>query len=110
MLGWSTLNVQRIAVHCGSAFVLSELESVNFIGRNYNGLWLGDLYTDCHLSPGYEALADALLRHTTACLHHPPVARPDKRYIGVERLYMPLAADGANVDMLFGMNVHTALS
>ena len=91
-------------------FRLVRMEIVNFIGRNYNGLGLGDLYTDCHLSPGYEALAGALLRHTISCLHHPPVARPDKRYIGVERLYMPLAAEGANVDMVFGMNVYTPLS
>jgi hypothetical protein len=82
-------------------------EFVTLIGRDLTGRYLDEVH------PGFHGL---ILRQyiDAAELGRPayrkgPIkyARPDKQYLGMERLIVPLARNGVDVDMILGVVVYT---
>lgn len=77
------------------------------IGLDLTGRYLDEVHPDFH---------DLILRQYTeaAELGRPAYrkgaikyARPDKQYLGMERLIVPLARNGVDVDMILGVVVYT---
>jgi hypothetical protein len=86
---------------------LMGTEYAMLIGRNLTRRYLDEVH------PGFHGLilrqyteAAELGRHA---FRKGPImyARPDKQYLGMERLIVPLARNGVNVDMILGVVVYT---
>jgi hypothetical protein len=82
-------------------------EFVRLIGRDLTGLYLDEVH------PGFHGLilrqyAEAAELGRPAYRKGPIMyARSDKRYLGMERLIVPLARNGVDVDMILGVVVYT---
>lgn len=86
---------------------LMGTEYARLIGRDLTGRYLDEVH------PGFHG--EILHQYTEAAeLGRPayrkgPIkyARPDKQYLGMERLIVPLARNGVDVDMILGIVVYT---
>jgi hypothetical protein len=82
-------------------------EFVTLIGRDLTGRYLDEVH------PSFNGLI--LRQYTEAAELGQPAyrkgpimyARPDKRYLGMERLIVPLSGNGVDVDMILGVVVYT---
>jgi hypothetical protein len=81
-------------------------EYVRLIGRELTGHYLDEVH------PGFHGLvrrqyAEAA-EHGRPAYRKGPVlyANPDRQYLGMERIIVPLAHDGADVDILLGAVVY----
>lgn len=81
-------------------------EIVRFTGRDATGRWLDEIY------PGY-AESDAFAFHSAVAREGKPgyrkggmLSNPSRSYIEAERLYLPLAEDGRQVDIVLVMTLY----
>ena len=81
-------------------------EYVRLIGKDVTGRYLDEVH------PGFHGMVlrqyvDAAELNRPAYRKGPVLyANPDRRYLGMERLLVPLARNGAEVDMLLGAVVY----
>ena len=75
----------------------------SFAGRDSTGDWLDELYDSFETGPGYELLQQAVEKRRPAWQHSKSMSRPDKTWVVLEKVYLPLAADGEQVDMVLGL-------
>ena len=87
-------------------FRLVGTEIVKLTGRDATGLWLDQVY------PGYEH-TEAYRCHRHCALSGRPAYRkggvmsnPNRRFVEAERLYLPLAQNGKDVDILLIMTLY----
>jgi hypothetical protein len=80
---------------------------VRLIGRDLTGHYLDEAHPDFHglILRQYTEAAE----QRRAAYRKGPIkyVRPDKQYLGMERLIVPLARNGVDVDMILGGVVYT---
>jgi hypothetical protein len=84
---------------------LSGTLTVDLYGTDPTGLWFEELYAEPHLSrqlATYRAVAAAGRAHCTRLR----VPMEDREHQVYDRLILPLAEDGATVDMLLGCHAY----
>ncbi|HUN49684.1 MAG TPA: PAS domain-containing protein [Candidatus Sulfotelmatobacter sp.] len=74
-------------------------------GRNPTGLWLDEAHQRFAASSAYPQFVAAATEGRIAFYRGPPAYVIKKDYIAIERLILPLAADGREVDVLLGITV-----
>ncbi len=76
------------------------------LGVDLTGKWIDDAFAHFPRMPGYADFVAALggeVRHRRGA----PEIPVGEKYVARERLLLPLARDGATVDMLLGVSVYT---
>ena len=74
-------------------------------GRDFTGQWLDEVFADFPATRTHGDFTAALAGEPRWYRGVPDFAAA-KAYVGIERLVLPLAADGASVDMLLGITVY----
>lgn len=88
-------------------FRLVGTEVVRFTGRDATGRWLDEVYPDYRSSDAYR------VHHAVAESGRPHYRRsgvlsnPGRPFVEAERLYLPLAEDGRNVDIVLVMTLYS---
>jgi hypothetical protein len=70
------------------------------------GAWLDEVHQGFMLSPAYADFMEAVEAGTPAYYKGAPLFHVEKDYIWMERLLLPLARDGRDVDMLLGITLY----
>jgi hypothetical protein len=81
---------------------------VDVEGRNRTGQWLDEAHPSFPDSNAHEQYVAAVTRHEIAFYRGPPTYVVRKDYLSLERLVLPLAANGSDVDMLLAITVFDA--
>jgi hypothetical protein len=99
------IDVQRAPLRF--RFRLVGTEIVKFTGRDVTGRWLDEVF------PGYQA-SDAFRVHSAVAEGGRPgyrkggmISNPGRSDSGGERLYLPFAEDGEQVDILLVMTLYS---
>jgi hypothetical protein len=79
----------------------------DFVGHDSTGRFLDEIFENFEVTQSWRALKNAVLHHKISYLRHPHLSRFSDSHIDVEQIYLPIATDGENVDMVLGMNVYT---
>jgi hypothetical protein len=74
-------------------------------GRNRTGEWLDEAHPQFRQSAAHGQFTAAVERREVAFYRGPPTYVVQKDYLSIERLVMPLAANGRDVDMLLAITV-----
>lgn len=74
-------------------------------GRNRTGQWLDEAHPHFRNSLAHGQFVAAVERREVAFYRGPPTYVVRKDYLSIERLVMPLAADGRDVDMLLAITI-----
>ena len=79
----------------------------DFFGQEHTGRWLHDCFANFHRSKMYKDLCEMVETLQPCWRRGQPTLVYEKNFVTVERVYLPLASDGATVDvvmtcMLFG--------
>jgi hypothetical protein len=70
------------------------------------GQWLDDVHPGFMLSPAYTDFMEAVETRAPAYYKGAPMFHLEKDYLWMERLLLPLARDGREVDMLLGITLY----
>lgn len=81
----------------------------DFVGHDSTGRFLDEAFENFEVTQSWRALKNAVLLHNISYLRHPHPSRISGPPIEVEQIYLPLAADGENVDMVLGMNAYVQI-
>jgi len=73
--------------------------------RDLTGQFLDEAHPDFATNPMRQFLEEVVRRRVPAWRKGDPNAWPVSEVVGLERLYMPLASDGAEVDMIFAFSL-----
>jgi len=71
---------------------------------NHVGRWIDEVVPDFQSGPLYPQYLNVVERRTIAFRAGRSLMRKDRDFVVVERLIMPLAADGQTVDMIMGVS------
>lgn len=78
---------------------------VNAVGRDITGMWFDEAFPDFRGSALEEQMS-AVVRNAKLSYHKGPLlASAEREFLWIERLLLPLARDGSNVDMLMGVSL-----
>lgn len=88
-------------------FRLVGTEIVKFTGRDATGKWLDEIYPDYQNSDAYRFHRACALSGRPAYRKGSVLSNPGRDYIEAERLYLPLAENGKDVDILLIMTLYT---
>jgi hypothetical protein len=75
------------------------------LGRDFTGHWLDEVFADFPATQTHGDFVAALAGEPRWYRGRPDYAA-SKGYDGIERLVLPLAADGVTVDMLLGLTLY----
>lgn len=87
-------------------FRLVGTRVVEFLGRDPTGLWIDEAYPSFSGSPTERDFMACVTAGAPRWRRGPPFMEADKDYAQVERVALPLAADGKNVDMLLCLSLY----
>lgn len=82
------------------------MEIVDFTGREVTGLDMADLFPDIKSSDAWPSIAKAAETGVIYFRRAKIMSNPEKDFIESERLYLPLAANGRDVDMFLNITVY----
>jgi hypothetical protein len=80
------------------------------IGRDPKGKWLDEVHPRFVTSSAYSQFVAAVERGEAGFYKGPPTYHVQKDYMSIERLILPLARNGSDVDRLIGMTVFTTMA
>lgn len=78
---------------------------VNFIGRDCTGMWFDEVYENFSDSGLFQCLRRCVEYAEPQYRRRPIIIDASPPNIEAEQVYLPLAADGRNVDMILAMTV-----
>jgi hypothetical protein len=81
-------------------------EQVHAMERNFTGRFLDEAHPSFVASVSYPQYVAAAERAEIGYRRGPPVFHLSKDYVAIERLLLPLAKDGATVDVLVAITVY----
>jgi hypothetical protein len=76
------------------------------MSRDFTGAWLDEAHEGFMLSPAYADFLQAVETRRGAYYKGAPLFHLQKDYLWMERLLLPLARDGREVDMILGITVY----
>lgn len=76
------------------------------MSRDFTGAWLDEAHEGFLLSPAYNDFLAAVETASGAYYKGPPSFHLEKAYLWMERLLLPLARGGRDVDMILGVTVY----
>src|SRR5262249_48953315 len=76
------------------------------MGRESAGLWVDEVRPILRAEPAYDQFVAAVDRRAIGYYKGSPTYPVGQGFGGIERLVLPLAGDGATVDMLLGITVY----
>ncbi len=79
------------------------------LGRDATGEWLDEAHPRFLTSSAYSQFVGAVERAEMGFYKGPPTYHVKEHYMSIERLILPLAKNGTDVDMLLGITVLTAV-
>ncbi|MBG03470.1 MAG: hypothetical protein CMM59_05280 [Rhodospirillaceae bacterium] len=82
------------------------MEIVDFTGREVTGLDMADLFPGIKSSDAWPSIAKAAETGVIYFRRAKTMSNPEKDFIESERLYLPLAANGRDVDMFLNITVY----
>lgn len=88
-------------------FRLVGTEIVKFVGRDVTGLWLDEFFEGYEASETFHAHRNCTLTGAPAYRKGGVLFNPGQARFEAERLYLPLAQDGKEVDILLVMTRYT---
>ena len=88
-------------------FRLVGTEIVKFTGRDSTGMWLDQVYPDYAITPAFGVHRDCALKGVPAYRKSGVMSNPGRRFIEAERIYLPLAGNGRDVDILLAMTLYS---
>ncbi|HEX7966757.1 MAG TPA: PAS domain-containing protein [Stellaceae bacterium] len=83
---------------------------VRVLGREYTGQWLDEAHPAFATAPAYRQFVAAVERREVGYRHGDTLIILQKDYRSMERLLMPLARNGKDVDMLLCVSVYHRLT
>jgi hypothetical protein len=90
---------------------LAGTKIIERLGREVTGQWLDEAHPHLASDPAYFGRYRGVVRERAASWRRgPPNFRQDEHVAELENLILPLAADGAEVDMLLILTVRYALA
>jgi hypothetical protein len=84
-------------------------EQVHAMERDLTGRFLDEAHPSFIASISYRQYVAAAERYEIGYLRGPPVFHLNKDYVAIERLLVPLAKDGATVDVLLAITIYFSL-
>jgi hypothetical protein len=78
------------------------------MGKDVTGYWLDDVHESFVSSKAYADFAAAVQAKAPSLYRGRPQFHLHKDYVAIERLLLPLAENGEDVDMLLGLTVYRA--
>jgi len=82
------------------------MEIIDFTGREVTGLDMADLFPGIKSSEAWPAIVQAAETGVIYYRRAKTMSNPEKDFIESERLYLPLAANGRDVDMFLNITVY----
>jgi hypothetical protein len=76
---------------------------VNFTGRDSTGNWCHDVYEDFENTGAFQRMCRCAVEGVPLYWKSAVISNPGRPLVEGERLYLPLARDGKNVDILLIM-------
>jgi hypothetical protein len=105
LLPWIWLvDVQRAPLRFKHRLVGTE--HVRVMGRDDTAKWLDEVYPLFVTSPAYPQFVAAAERAEVGYRHGKPLFHMRKEYLWMERLLLPLAQNGKDVDMLLAITIY----
>ncbi len=101
------IDVHRDPVRFWRRLVGTKIEE--FAGMNLTGGWVGDRLSGTRLSGVHSFLMDVVETGKPNWRRGKSLIRFEKDYAELERLYLPLATDGVNVDLILAITVFFSL-
>jgi len=80
------------------------------VGRDQTGEWLDEVHENFTASAAYADFVSAIETGAGVYYKGRPLFHLDKDYVGMERLLLPLARNGRDVDMILGITLYGALA
>jgi hypothetical protein len=87
-------------------FRLVGTEIVKFAGRDVTGLWLDEFFENYAGSEAFRIHSDCALTGRPAYRRGGLLFNPTGKRLEAERIYLPLAQDGRQVDILLAMTLY----
>jgi len=87
-------------------FRLVGTEIVKFTGRDATGMWLDQVYPDYENTPAFRRHSDCVARREPAYRKSGVLSNPGRNFVEAERIYLPLASNGRDVDILLVMTLY----
>jgi len=81
-------------------------EHARVFGRDYTGWWLDETHANFTASPGYHQYLAAVEERRAGYRRGHTLVMLPKDYRSIERLLLPLARDGEEVDMLLAISLY----
>ncbi len=88
-------------------FRLVGTEIVKFVGRDVTGLWLDEFFEGYETSEASHAHRNCALAGEPAYRKGDVLFNPGRADLEAERIYLPLAQDGKEVDILLVMTLYS---
>jgi hypothetical protein len=88
-------------------FRLIGTEVVRFTGRDATGRWLDEVYPNYRSSDAYHVHCAVAESSRPRYRKSGVLSNPNRKQVTAERLYLPLADDGRNVDIVLVMTLHS---
>ena len=101
------IEVHRDPLRFWRRTVGSKIEE--FAGRNLTGGWVGDQLNGPRLSGVQSFMIDVVKTKRPSWRRGKSLIRFEKEFAELERLYLPMAADGETVDMILAITVFETL-
>ena len=99
------IDVQRAPLRF--RFRLVGTEVVKFTQRDVTGRWLDEIYPDYENTEAFRRHRDCAENGRPSYRKSGVLSNPGRNYIEAERLYLPLAEDGQEVDIVLVMTLYT---
>jgi hypothetical protein len=87
-------------------FRLVGTEIVKFTGRDVTGRWLDEIYPDYEKTDAFRMHRDCAESGRPGYRKSGVLSNPGRNYVEAERLYLPLAEDGQEVDIVLVMTLY----
>ena len=72
----------------------------DFFGQEQTGRWMDDCFADFHRSGMYEDLCEMIETPQPKWRRGQPKLAYEKNFVTAERVYLPFASNGTDVDMI----------
>jgi len=82
---------------------LSGTAIVEFTKRDVTGRWLHDVYPDFENTDAYRCIRACAESGKPAFRRSNIISNPEQEFVEAERIYLPLASNGRQADILFNM-------
>lgn len=80
---------------------------VKFTGRDATGLWLDQVYPDYENTVAFRIHRDCVAKGEPAYRKSKVLSNPGRDFVEAERVYLPLAGNGQDVDILLIMTLYS---